>query len=312
MEDTDPTEEMEPVDHRPDFGQLPGLVEILFVIFLVIILGWGGSQIAQMIARSSGQDLDTLLKTLGENNILDNRNLVRLANLVVHFMSFTLPCLLLAIFIRRNKWYEYLSLNVRPETRILALASVLIFVAMPFTSLIYWINMQIPLPEWATSLEQGAEEMINALLTMESPAELLFNLLIIALVPAIGEELLFRGVFQKVLTKSLKNEHTAIWITAFLFSMMHMQFEGFFPRFLLGAILGYLFSWSKNLWVPITAHLVFNGIQVILKYFAGGLMENMEAGSVDQPPWFLGIISLVFTIALAVHLKRALKKEETA
>lgn len=309
MEQPEILDKKEPEGNRSAFGQLPAMAEILFIIFLVLILGWGGSYIAQMIAQSGGYELEDLLKNLADNNTLHNRNLVRFANMAVHLMSFTVPCLLLAYFIRRGKWYEYLSLEKIPSGRIIMLSALLILVAMPFTSLTYWINMQVPLPEWAVSLEDDATEMINALLTMDGPVELLLNLLIIALIPAIGEELLFRGVFQKVLTKTLRNDDVAIWVTAFLFSMMHMQFEGFIPRFLLGAILGYLFSWSRNLWVPIAAHFFFNGIQVVVKYLAGDLLDNYEAGTSGDPGWLLGLASLVLTLGLAMHIKRTMAKE---
>lgn len=310
MEHTNPASGRE---SQPTPSPLPtttGLMEILIAIFLVIILGVAGSQVAQLIAKTGGNDLETLINILPDENTLHNRNLVRFANLAVHLMSFTLPCLLLAFFMRRKKWYEYLSLNTIPAGQIILLSGLLILVAMPFTSLTYWMNMQIPLPEWAQTIEADATAMINALLTMEGPGELLLNLLIIALVPALGEELLFRGVFQKVIASATKREHLAIWITAFFFSMMHMQFEGFIPRFLLGAILGYLFSWSRSLWVPIAAHFFFNGIQIFLKYVAGDLLGNYEAGNADNPGWLIGMTSLVLTIVLALHMKRKLEEKE--
>ncbi len=310
MEQTNPVSGMEPGTPQSPLSPVSGLAEMLIAILLVIFLGLAGSQVAQMIAQISGYDLETLLKILPEENTLRHRNLVRLANLAVHLMSFTLPCVLLALFVARRKWYQYLSLQINPGSRIIMLAALLILVSMPFTSFSYWINMQIPLPEWAQSIEEDATRMINALLTMEGPFELLLNLLIIALVPAVGEELLFRGVFQKVLSSTLKNEHVAIWVTAFFFSVMHMQFEGFIPRFLLGAILGYLFSWSRSLWVPIAAHFFFNGIQVLLKYLVGDLLDNFDAGTADNPGWLIGMISLGLTIGLALYIKRSLTEQE--
>lgn len=310
MDHTNPSSGTEPEMPQSPFAPISGLLEILMVIFLVLILGWGGSHVAQLIAKSGGFGLEELINSLADNNTLQNRNLVRFANLAIHLMSFTLPCLLLAFFVRRSKWYEYLSLDKVINSKTVLLSVLLILVAMPFTSLTYWINMQIPLPEWAQTIEEDATAMINALLTMDSPMELVLNLLIIALVPAIGEELLFRGIFQKVLSSTLKNEHVAIWITAFLFSMMHMQFEGFIPRFLLGAILGYLFSWSRSLWLPIIAHFFFNGVQVLLKYLAGDMLDNFEAGNADNPGWLIGLVSLGLTIMLALHIKKTLTEEE--
>ncbi|KAA3638566.1 MAG: hypothetical protein DWQ02_04950, partial [Bacteroidetes bacterium] len=191
MDHTNPSSGTEPEMPQSPFAPISGLLEILMVIFLVLILGWGGSHVAQLIAQSGGYGLEELVSSLADNNTLQNRNLVRFANLAIHLMSFTLPCLLLAFFVRRSKWYEYLSLDKVINSKTILLSVLLILVAMPFTSLTYWINMQIPLPEWAQTIEEDATVMINALLTMDSPMELILNLLIIALVPAIGEELLF-------------------------------------------------------------------------------------------------------------------------
>jgi membrane protease YdiL (CAAX protease family) len=309
MQNTDPFDQSESANQK--YVSPPGMMEILIVIFLVIILGVAGSQVAGLIAQKSGMGLEALLNGLSENNTLENRNLVRYANLVVHFMSFTIPCIILALIMRRKKWHEYLSLNLSPGMKTAMMACLIVMVSMPFTNLVYWLNMQLPLPEWAKTLEEGATEMINALLTMDTPFEFLINLVIIALVPALGEELLFRGVFQKVLSNILKKAHLAIWITAFLFSTMHMQFEGFIPRFLLGGLLGYLFFWSKNLWVPIIAHFFFNGIQVAAKYFFGDLIEGLDEGTVVNPGWLAGIISLGLTIALALYLKRSLLEQNS-
>ena len=280
------------------------IMEILIVIALVIILGMAGSLIAKTLAESNGSNLSNLLSSLHENNSFHQRNMVRYVNLIVHLMSFTIPCLLLAFYMRKKAWAQYLSLNSPPKSTIVFLSFWLILLSLPFINTIYWVNMQIPLPEWANTMEVNANEMINALLTMEGPSELLLNLVIIALVPALGEELLFRGVFQQTLYKIFRSKYTAIWVTAFLFSAMHLQFEGFIPRFLLGALLGYLFLWTKNLWIPIIAHFFFNGVQVAAKYFASDLIESTGAGEVADPNIGFGLLSLVLTIVLAKYIRQ--------
>jgi len=97
--------------------------------------------------------------------------------------------------------------------------------------------------------------------------ELLLNLVVIALLPALGEELIFRGIIQQKLAASWQQPQLAIWATAIIFSSIHLQFQGFFPRVLLGAALGYLFMWTRNLWIPIFAHFVFNASQILVQYF---------------------------------------------
>jgi len=91
----------------------------------------------------------------------------------------------------------------------------------------------------------------------------------IAILPAIGEELLFRGVLQRIFANWTKNIHLGVWIAAILFSAMHMQFYGFLPRMMLGVLFGYLFVWSGSLLLPILCHFINNGSAVIYAYVAG-------------------------------------------
>ena len=100
----------------------------------------------------------------------------------------------------------------------------------------------------------------------------------LAVVPAIGEEFLFRGIMQRSLIDFNINPHTAILITAIVFSAMHMQFFGFFPRFFLGVLLGYLYYWSGSIWVPIIGHFFQNASSVILIYW----MNNSNDTFIDE------------------------------
>ena len=122
----------------------------------------------------------------------------------------------------------------------------------------------------------------------------------IAILPALGEELMFRGVIQRILTNWTKNYHWGIWITAFLFSAMHMQFYGFLPRMALGAMFGYLLVWTGTMWVPILAHFVNNAMGVLGYYFIGkGVISK------DVEEWGTGTEQLplaIFSIAIVGFL----------
>jgi hypothetical protein len=150
------------------------------------------------------------------------------------------------------------------QTVLLVLAIMLLI--NPFIAFIYEWNMSLNLPDWMMNYDEKAEELTRLFLQMNSLGDLAFNLLVIAIVPAIGEELLFRGYLQQTFTKWLGKPHLAIIITAVLFSAIHLQFQGFLPRFALGIVLGYLLYWSGSLWLPIVAHLFNNAIAVIFTY----------------------------------------------
>jgi membrane protease YdiL (CAAX protease family) len=91
---------------------------------------------------------------------------------------------------------------------------------------------------------------------------------VIALIPAIGEELLFRGVIQGSIFKNT-NIHVAVLLTSIIFSAFHLQFYGFLPRMVLGILLGYSLAWSGSLWLPVLIHFINNGAAVVFAWFSG-------------------------------------------
>ena len=134
---------------------------------------------------------------------------------------------------------------------------------------------------------------------------LLANLVVIALIPAIGEELTFRGVLQQFLTKRCKNAHVAVWLSAFIFSFIHFQFYGFLPRMFLGLLLGYMFYYSGSLWTSILMHFVNNGVAVVVAFldYKGLIDVDYEHFGATSNIWIL-MLSLIFTVDLIVFCNK--------
>jgi membrane protease YdiL (CAAX protease family) len=134
--------------------------------------------------------------------------------------------------------------------------------------------------------------------------DLVFNLFLIGILPAIAEEFLFRGVLQRLLHDRIRNVHIAIWLSAAIFSLVHFQFLGFVPRMLLGGILGYTFYASGSIWVPVVAHAFNNAAQVIMAYlFQRGIIDyNIENN--EHTPLYLGLLSLLSCVGIIVLMLR--------
>jgi membrane protease YdiL (CAAX protease family) len=135
------------------------------------------------------------------------------------------------------------------------------------------------------------------------------NLLMIAILPAIGEELLFRGVLLRLFREWTKNVHVAIIITALLFSFIHFQFYGFLPRFLMGVLFGYLVYWSGSLWVSVIAHFVNNGTAVIVAWLGARYFPNLDFNTFGSThnPWILvasGTITALVLLLLWIKRKK--------
>jgi membrane protease YdiL (CAAX protease family) len=148
-------------------------------------------------------------------------------------------------------------------------------------------------------MEGEAAEMIKGILVMNSMGEFLLTLFVVAVLPAVGEELVFRGVVQQQLERVTQNPVLAIWMAAFIFSAFHLQFAGFLPRMLLGAGLGYLFLWTRSLWVPIAAHFFINGMQIAGQY----IQKNALAEStVEEVNWWATALSVLLIAGLSYYL----------
>jgi uncharacterized protein len=157
---------------------------------------------------------------------------------------------------------------------------------------------------WARNYESKAEALTKFMTQFESGGEFLLAFVVIAIFPAVSEELLFRGMLQRQLHQGLGNIHVAIWTSAILFSAFHLQFFGFVPRLLLGGLFGYLYYWSGNLWMPIFAHFVNNGFSVVMIYLNQKGVVDMDVESTDTvAPWPAVVASAFLVIALLYYFK---------
>jgi len=182
---------------------------------------------------------------------------------------------------------------------------VLVIVFMGANSLFIEWNQNLNLPEslgwfesWARDFEDRIQEITIFLTTFDSTSEFLIAFFVIALLPAIGEELVFRGFIQNHIHILTKNLHIAIWVAAFIFSFFHFQFYGFFPRLFLGALFGYLYVWSGNIIIPVIAHFVNNGFTLLMIYFYHEGAIDFDIEATESVPISNVLLSMVVTSVL--------------
>jgi len=229
---------------------------------------------------------------------------------ISHFCAFTLaPAALLYSFgfsLRR-----YLSPKWRVPALLFLLSALLIIVIMPLNSWFIDINTKMDLPDflqgferWAKEKEESLKALTQYLTAFDTIGEFILGILIFALIPAIGEELVFRGVLQTQFIRWFRNPHVGIWVTAIIFGAIHMQFYGMLPRTLLGALLGYLYWWSGNIWVPIIGHFMNNGFTVLLMYLLQRKVIDYQIDTEEAMPLQSILFSLVATVALLYYLRQ--------
>ncbi|MBN4072172.1 CPBP family intramembrane metalloprotease [Flavobacteriales bacterium AH-315-E23] len=231
-----------------------------------------GALLGSSIFGISIIDNPDILNQVNEPNVV---SALKLMQIFQHLGLFIAPALLFA-YMFGNKIQDYLRINRNPLPLTYLLAALIMLLALPVVNWMITLNEAMVLPEflagveeWMKQAEESATGITEKFLIMDSTGDLVVNLLMIAILPAIGEELLFRGVIQRILISWTKNIHWGVWISAILFSAMHMQFYGFLPRMMLGVLFGYLFVWSGSLLLPMFCHLINNGAAVIFAYLSG-------------------------------------------
>jgi len=218
----------------------------------------------------------------------------------------------IGLFVTPTLLYAYLcdfdlklKLNFNRQTLLLAIAIMLLI--NPFITFIYEWNMSFNIPDWMLVFDDNAQQITKYFLKMNTLGDLLFNLLVIAIIPAIGEELLFRGYLQQKMIQWIGKPHVAIIITSILFSAIHMQFQGFLPRFALGLVLGYLFYWSSSLWLPIIAHLLNNTMAVTFSYPTFSDYAYLTENTATWQEAFFSFIAVGLLVFL-LHKNLSIKK----
>lgn len=227
-----------------------------------------------------GLSMDSLQNELTSSD--GNINLLVYLQFISQLGVFVFPPIIFILLMKKSL-LGYFQLNHLASFRTFFYVFLVAFTILPVINIIASWNQQLQLPEflsgmqsWMEQKELAAEEITRRFLSRTSYEALIMNLVVIALIPAIGEELFFRGVIQKVFSEWFKNAHIAILVTAILFSALHMQFFGFLPRMVLGLLFGYYFYWTKSLWVPIVAHFINNGGAVIVAFKSARGEMNMD------------------------------------
>lgn len=206
--------------------------------------------------------------------------------------------------IEKKQWRD-LNFKALPKTQIFFMVILIQVVFMGFNGWLQEINKNIVLPEfmkgfetWLKITEEQAEKATRFFTNFTSFWQFLISFLVMGVIASVGEELVFRGLLVRKLFLGTKNIHVAIWISAFIFAVIHLQFYGILPRMMLGAIFGYLYYWSGNILVPIFGHVFNNGAIVIVMYLYNLGVIKTDPEKMDTAPMSIVLFSLVATIGL--------------
>lgn len=224
---------------------------------------------------------------------IDSLNFIRVMQVFQSVFIFLVPALLCA-YLFNEDGCQYLKIKKAVNLKVLIYSIILIVAIQPLISFTGYYNKMMTLPESLSELEQSMQAMENSaaallerLMADHSPDVVIANFIVIAVAAGITEEFFFRGSLQQLVKKICHNRHVTVWITAFIFSFIHFQFYGFVPRMLLGALLGYIFLWSGNLWIPVIVHTLNNALSVALyyKFHSTPVYDRLESFGTGDTVW---------------------------
>ncbi len=268
---------------------------MLAVLFLMKFLGGDGGM--------AGIEIITKLIQMPEE-VPNGWYGLMILQATAHVSTYLIPPLLYWIYIERRRLLEFQTRSFTPP-QFWGLALLVVLAFMPLNGLIIEWNQGMVLPDFLNGVEQWMRDkedqlagLTEFLTNFETPTQFAVAMVVIGILPAIGEEVLFRGVLQRKLMEHWVSPHLAIWVAAAIFSAIHVQFYGFIPRMLLGALFGYLYYWSGSLWVAIFAHFVNNGFMVLMLYLYHQKMVDYNIEDNESVPWSAALVSLVVTAAL--------------
>ncbi len=283
------------------------------ILFLFILMGFVIAQTASIFVALAyyGFDSDKLSEIGNVERLVsspENRLLLLYLQCVSSAIMFIASPLAYLYLIEKR---DFNSFNFNRNIILFSFPLVILISlsSMPLNALLIEWNAAWDFPDfmggfesWASGNEEELRKLTEFLVDFDGIPHLLFGIFVIAVIPALGEEILFRGLLQNKLA-SILNIHFAIFLTAFIFSAIHLQFYGLIPRMFLGILFGYLYLWSGNLWVAIFAHFVNNAFAVVMMYLYKQELVDMDIEKSENIPLLLVLIATSVCVLLLYYFR---------
>ena len=282
---------------------------LIILLLLTVAYSFGIQLLVFFIGIVTTGNMTEVLSSGGGNlSILNSYPFFMYALLAAGtFSTFYLPAILLQY---RERYFDYFPSENKNNYLLYAIGVLLLLAFSPLMGLIGEWNANMSLPEglkgvenWMRMKEEESAALVQQIVMTDKLGFLVMNIIVMAVFPAIAEEYYFRGSLMHIFQRLFKNQHLAIWVTAIIFSAIHVQFFGFFPRMILGVFFGYLLIWTNNIWVPILGHFVNNAAVTVWAYYyaiQGKSFEELQ--NYDSYSIFVYLGSFIATAAIVVFL----------
>lgn len=264
----------------------------LFIFIICMTLGSGLLYLVLYFGGSEAKAQTDLVQLLTQP---EHSWKVKTGLALSHIMGFVVSSLIIGSmlgYLQPGSWIKSVK---QVKIKDLGWWLILLMMCYPLAGLLgYWSSL-VELPSWMTSIDESSMDALENMIAMDNVFQLLGNLVVIAIIPGLGEEMFFRGIIQKHLQNQGMTAFRIIFISAFIFSAFHLQFAGFFPKLLIGWVLAAAFYYTGNLWYSIFIHILNNGLQIIIAYYnPSALQENVS----DYKPDLTQVSLILLTVPL--------------
>ncbi|MDJ1472672.1 CPBP family intramembrane glutamic endopeptidase [Xanthocytophaga flava] len=305
----------QPYPPRPLVNPIIGLILLVGFGLLGLSLGTFVLGILSVLPYFDGDPVAALLQInqMTSNNDFSHPHAWEIVMIVQAFSSFGGFILAAWIYLFFIEGKTLRSINTNAKIDFIPLL-LIVFLGLAFIILNEWIyqwNRNWDLPDWLSGFEDWSRsqqeklgELTQFLTNFDSFSRLIIALIVIAVLPAIGEELMFRAAMQSIFLRWFRNPHAAVWVTGAIFSFIHFQLDGFIPRLLLGVVFGYLYVWSGNIWYAIWAHFINNGVTVLGVFFNKSEKTKIDLEHTEWITWSQALIAAAISSVILWYLKR--------
>lgn len=241
--------------------------------------------------------------------LLDPKNarVALLANAFASLISFLLPSVAIAFF-TKGSILRNMGFKTFHAIQLIYWVILLSFVGLLLSGSAASFTEKIPVPHafkiWANGLEETYKQAMLAMTKMESLGDLFFSLFAVAIIPAVVEELFFRGALQNTIKGWSRKPLLAIFLTAVIFSAFHFSYYGFLSRMLLGMLLGFIFEYTGSIWLSILMHFINNAVAVVALYSVRGSRVQVEKAMNETVTMYWGILAIVLAVFLLHKIKQ--------
>lgn len=284
----------------------------MFFLLTLLFAGIFTSFASYIVESFYGLSTEELINFSSPDPIPNQSDGLKLFQLISAIGFFVLPSLVMAQALSSQP-EEYLGLTRLPKALNFALAIVLLFAALPIVEALIYLNEILPFMGYFSDAlnDQNTNKNILLMTEMNSLQGFAFTFAVMAIIPAVGEELMFRGILQSLLLRMRNNIHFAAVFTGVIFGILHGQPTHFLGLFALGTLFGYLKEWTKNLWIPIVLHLINNGSLLVQMYFFDVEPEAYIESAESQAPDLLYLLpALGVATAIVFYFVKQYRKSQ--